>query len=35
MRPDEHSLFTVEIGTSGGMPEARAAAREEYIGEGG
>ena len=27
-KPDEHSLFTVEMGTSTGMPAAIAAARE-------
>lgn len=28
MRPEEHSRFTTEIGTSYGMPAAIAAARE-------
>lgn len=35
MRPDEQSLFTVEIGTLFGIPAANAAAREMYKGEGG
>ena len=35
MRPEEHSLFTVDMGTSWGIPAARAAAREAYAGEGG
>lgn len=26
IRPDEHSLFTVDIGTDAGIPEAMAAA---------
>ena len=34
-RPEEQSLFTVEMGTSAGIPAARAAARETYNGEGG
>lgn len=28
IRPDEQSLFTVEMGTSAGIPAARAAARD-------
>ncbi len=35
MSPEEHSLFTVEMGTRSGMPAERAAAREAYRGEGG
>ena len=35
MRPEEHNLFTVEIGTKSGMPAESAAAREMYSGDGG
>lgn len=35
MSPDEHSRFTVEMGTSAGIPAAIAAALEIYRGEGG
>ena len=35
MRPDEQRRLTVEIGTEAGMPEASAAARETYNGDGG
>ena len=28
MRPEEHNLFTVDTGTSWGIPAAKAAARE-------
>ena len=34
-RPDEHSRFTVLMGTSTGTPAAMAAARETYRGDGG
>lgn len=33
--PDEQSRLTVETGTSAGTPEAMAAARDTYKGEGG
>lgn len=35
MSPEEHSRFTVDTGTSCGMPAASAAARDTYSGEGG
>ena len=35
MSPDEHSLFTVEMGTLSGIPAESAAALEAYKGEGG
>lgn len=35
MRPEEQSLFTVEIGTVCGIPAARAAALLAYAGDGG
>lgn len=34
-KPDAHKRFTVDIGTSAGIPAASAAAREIYKGEGG
>lgn len=33
--PEEHSLLTVDMGTSWGMPADRAAALDEYKGDGG
>lgn len=35
MSPEEHSRFTVDIGTSCGIPAASAAALDTYNGEGG
>lgn len=35
IKPEEHSRFTVEMGTWCGMPAAIAAARETYRGDGG
>lgn len=35
IKPEEHSRFTVEMGTSCGIPAAIAAAREMYSGDGG
>lgn len=35
INPEEHSRFTVEMGTACGIPAAKAAARETYRGDGG
>jgi hypothetical protein len=35
IKPEEHSRFTVEMGTWCGIPAAIAAAREMYRGDGG